>query len=457
MTHGSWLRSRAHRKGDFPMKHSIAGILGVIVLLATAGCTSEDPALYLGGPPGPTVGLRLSSNRVTVVVGDSVALGARGSDAAGNPTADQPSFTSCDPSVATVGSAITDPVYTNSAWVVGVGLGVSCIAVQAAGVTDTVLLTTGPATVTITGPDTLGSGNSGTFVAEATDRAGNALTGTTSYAWSSSSVPQLAIDPETGIASGRGTGAANIQVFAPGGANGVKRVIVVPGVFGGTLSAASGAPGSLITVSRAADAPLFDADQGTSLRGVAAYVDVVAPGQFSFAVPATGSTTADTLTLLNIGPAQLAQVTTFAATKTNADVYSPGNMTNDCSDPATPIDYASAKSPLGWVYMVHTGSVQGATGCQNGGAGNDHYILYETGGASESVNVTAEWRLAGDIDLYICTTDYSDCPAAGFSGNTNNEVVNNVPLAANSSYFVIFSPWTANAGVNNVRLKIAKN
>jgi hypothetical protein len=170
-------------------------------------------------------------------------------------------------------------------------------------------------------------------------------------------------------------------------------------------------------------------------------------------VPATGATTAATLTLSDMGPNQIAQNTPFTPTSA-LDVWSPGNITDDCSDPTSAPNYATAKSATGWVYFSHNGGTQGGTGCQNGGSGFDHYFLYTTGGTPETREIRAEWKLDGDMDLIVCTTDYSSCPATGFSGQALSEVIAAANLAANTTYFIIFSPWEAAGGNNSVRLRI---
>jgi hypothetical protein len=251
-----------------------------------------------------------------------------------------------------------------------------------------------------------------------------------------------------------------VRVVAPGGANAVKTVVVVPGVFGGVLSATSAAPGELITATRAAGGPPFDADVTVRLGTTNAFVDLITTDVVTFAVPATGSVAAGVLTLGNMGSDQIAEATAFTATKASEDVYSPGNITNDCSDPATAPDYAAVKSPSGWVYLVHNGTNQGAMGCQNSGAvtGYDHYIVYTTGASAEVIDVEARWTLTGDNDIIVCKTDYSDCPGAGFSSGTLAELeAVDLELEANSSYFIIYSPWTANTGTNLIRIKITKN
>jgi len=435
-------------------------VLGTALLVTGTLACPDDTPLYLGGPPGAATSLQLSNSAVAVVVGDSVPIGAVARDEAGNETATAVTLTACNAAVATLTGQGAGAPWSTTAFVKGVELGTTCVRAAADGLQDSIIVRTGPAGMLVVGPDTVGSGNTATYTVNAVDVAGNALSGAPEYEWSSSSKAQLAVAAATGEAAGRGTGSVSIYVRAPGGGNARKTLVVAPGVFGGTLSASSAGPGALITATKAADGASWDADTKVSVGGVAAFVDLITPSNLTFAVPATGSTAQGVLAFSAIGPDQLAQNGTFTVTKANEDLYSPGNITNDCSDPTNAPDFSAVKSALSWVYLVHDGTAQGSRGCQNSGAvtGYDHYLVYTTGATDEVIDVEARWTLSGDNDIIVCTTDYSSCPGFGFSGGTLAELdAVNLQLAANTSYFIIFSPWTANAGVNNVRIKVTKD
>ncbi|MDH4045713.1 MAG: hypothetical protein OEW06_14780, partial [Gemmatimonadota bacterium] len=86
------------------MKQLIGLLVGGTALAVAVGC-STDPALYLGGPAGPTAALAVSNSRADLRVGGTATVGARGVDAVGNTTADVPNLASCDGSVVSVGTA----------------------------------------------------------------------------------------------------------------------------------------------------------------------------------------------------------------------------------------------------------------------------------------------------------------------------------------------------------------
>jgi hypothetical protein len=454
------------------MKRLCALVLGAAALVAAQGCTSEEPALYLGGPPGPATQYKVSNASLTLMIGDSAEVGARAADAVGNATGDAVTLTACDANVATVASASAEPQWTTTAYLKAVGLGSSCVLVQAAGLTaDTIKVVVGPVGVALSGPAALVSGAQGKYAVTFLGAAGDTLTGVVPLTWSTSSRATMVIGPvtaDTGLATAQTPGTVLVQVQVAGGADATKSVTVSAGVFTGTVSATTGAPGTLITATRAADGPYWDTDTQVTLGTATLAADYMRPITFGrpdlggteivFAIPATGATTAAALRFSNMGSGQLQQTAgTITPTVADVDLYQPGNITNNCTAPAAPPAFATVKSPGNSVYLVHRGSTLGAMGCQNGGTGYDHYILYRTGSASEAIDVAATWGVAGDNDIYICTTNFADCPGAGVSGNTLDELgAANVALAANTDYLIIFSPWTAGTGINNIKIKITK-
>jgi hypothetical protein len=407
-----------------------------------------------------------------VVVGDSIALGARVQDEVGNTISGTvPTITSCDNNVVTVAAGPTDPVYTANAWVRAVGLGVSCLAVSGGGLTDTVVVTTGPAAVRIFGPntaattDTVLSGATAAFTVVAFGRNGDTLTGTTAYEWTTSAVANMAIHRLTGEAAGKSPGTPLIRIRAPGGAMDQKQARVVAGIFGGSLSAATAAPGALITVSRAADGPFFDGDTQVNLgTGAAAFIDSWSASSVTFAVPATGATTAATLGMTNMGPGQVAQNGAGAFTPTSAfgDVHRPAS-----DGPGTAPAYTAVRSAANWVYFTHSGFGTSAAsrGVLNGGAQVDHYFLITGGPNGGSITeFRLEWSNSGgtgvnasDFDLYVCDVPTETQCLSAFSGVINQEVATpagGFPLAPNTAYWVAASSWQSFNNIHNFRLKI---
>lgn len=434
------------------MKRDFLGLAAAILLVVGGGCAT-DPTDSLNEGIG---WISTSVSHVDVRVGDSVVVTAETRNNQGASVTELPVPASLSPAVASVADAYLPPVQQARFYIKALTYGEGMVTVSAGGKADTITVQTLPATVEISGaPDTLGSGATAQLVAAPLDVAGNPVTMDASlFTWSADPASVVSVDEVTGLATAQAPGTAVITVEGPG-VTGDLPVVVVAGVFAGTLSATSGAPAGLITATKAAAGPAFDSDSKAALNGLPAWVDAFTANTLTFAVPATGSTAAGVLTLSDMGPNQLAQNTAFTPTSTS-DVWSPGNISDDCTLPASPVNYNTQKSASGWVYFSHSGSSQGGRGCWNGPTGFDHYFTYTTGGTAETVEVRTEWTLSGDNDLYVCVADLSDnCDVAGgFSSEDFNEIIGSVSLAANTTYVIIFSPWTAAGGGNLVRLKI---
>lgn len=431
------------------MRRYLLGLAATAAAL-TAGCVS-DPTGDLAGTP---TRIEASLSEGTVAIGDSILITARLRDAQNLSLTTYPDVASQAPTVLSTSPVTSAPVPELRFYIKGVAFGSGTVQLSYGSVDPVdIAIQTLPADVRITGAtDTLLSGNTVQLGFDPLDKQGNAIAADTTYVWSSDEESVIGVDA-TGLVAARAPGSATVSVEAPGGGSDEAFMVVVPGTFGGTLSAATAAPGTLVTVTKAAAGPTFDDDSQVELAENLGWVDAFTANTLTFAVPATGATTAAELLLTAMGPNQIAQTTTFTPSAA-ADVHQPDNITDDCSDPASPPSLNTDKSPGGWIYFSHRGATQGEMGCQNGGSGFDHYFLYTTGGTDETVEIRAEWTLEGDNDLIVCATDYSDCPAFGFSGNTNDEVISAAVLAANTTYFIIYSPWTASGGNNNIRITV---
>jgi hypothetical protein len=445
------------------MKRLSAFVVTAVTLSAAVqGCSKEAP-LYVGGPPGAEARQALSTSSTAMKIGESAAIGARAEDAVGNVTGAAVAFASCNSSIATVTSGAADAEWTSTGSINGVGMGTTCVTASSGGITDTVEVAVGPAGLVIVGPDTVLSGALGEYSITAVDGAGTAITGTVPLTWTSSNSAQLVVGAPTGEARGRSPGSPNVRVFAPGGANASKKVVVITGVFAGVLSATSGTPGGLITATKAADGEVFDGDTQVKVGGVTAFVDTYTSGGLTFAIPGTGSTAAQTLGFTNLGAGQVAQNTSFTPTLAATDKYQPGNVDNACNVPATIPDFATVKSPANAVYIVHDGRVESSSCIDGGGAANDHWFTFTTGG-SGVIDLVATWQVAGDYDLVICDTadkvanNGASC-AYGYSGGSahqNDETMTNVALAPNTKYWFAFEEYDGTLGINNVKIVLTK-
>lgn len=446
-------------------------LLGVCLggaILATVGCSSEAP-IYPGGPAGPAAALHVSSSLFVVQVGGTPAtVGGRVEDAAGNPTADVVSFASCDAAKVGVTAGAALDQWSSSATISAVALGASCVTASGAGMTDTIRVRMAPGTIVLTGPDSVISGTTGTFSMAFYAVDGSPLTAGAEFpipTLTSSNTALLALeatDPQTYDGRGRTPGNAVLQVTSGvdfASVTALKVVKVVPEVFQGTLSASSAAPGTLITATRAAGGTAWDSDVGVKLASTTAYVDAITADVLTFAVPATGSAAASTLLFSNIGPDQLAKSAPFTATKATADVYAPGNLDATCSGAgvAGAPEFSSIASAGNNVYFVHGGYGTGSAsrGACNGGTKPDHYFAYTTGANAVTIDVALSWADASDVDMFVCTTDLVDCPGSGGgSGSTTGESVTGAALAANTTYYIVASMYSAGTSVTNIKMHL---
>lgn len=432
------------------------------ILAVGLSCSDED-LIFPGGPPGPATTLDIANSDIVLVVGQTTQVGAAIRDSAGNPLPTAASITACDAKI-TVAPGTGNDAFNTVVDVTAASLGTSCLNVSGAGLSDSVGVVVGPAGVTITGPDTVGSGNAADFVVNAFSASGGALSGTTPYEWSTSTQARLVVDPATGQAQGRGTGTVAVRLRAPGGAAATKSVVVVPGVFGGTLSSSSGAPGMVISIARAADGAQFDSDTQVRFGGVLGYLDEIKADSLFFAVPATGATGSQTLAMTNVGPDQLAQNTSWTSNLATTDAYAANNAAT-CQAPGTTPELSSVLSRNGNVYLVHGGFGTGSASrsCTNGGSVPqvDHYFKVTTGATALTLDLLLEWRDGSDVDILICDGGVIDpntlanCSDASFSGSSTQEALSGAVFPANSTNYVVISMWSAGSNITNLKLNVS--
>jgi hypothetical protein len=337
--------------------------------------------------------------------------------------------------------------------ITGAGLGETCLTVSAGGLVDTVEVITGPAGLVVSGPDTVGSGEQVQYSLTAVDASGGALTGSTTYDWVSSSTARFGVD-ETGLVSGRGTGTATIRVRAPGGADATKSIVIAPGVFAGTLSLTTASGGAVVTASPGAGDPAYDNDMTVSLGTTAAWIESISADAIMFAVPATGTAGAQTLSIFNIGPDQWAQTATFTNPSATGDAYQPANLSTcgGCTLPAAP-SVTAIMTANNNVYFAHGGYGTGSAsrGAWNGGGlpAPDHYFRVVTGAAAAAVTMTLQWTNGSDVDIFVIDAGGTEV-ANGFSGSSTNEIVT-FTFPANTTHYVGASMWDAGSDITNFR------
>jgi trimeric autotransporter adhesin len=227
------------------------------------GCVGDPTASLTEGIGGVVT----SVNKVTLNVGDSALVVAQLRSSQWTPVEEVPDVVSQTPAVATVSFADLPPLPQRRFYIKAVGFGEGTVVASGGGQSASVTVTTVPADVLVgAAPAELGSGATAQLAADPLDTQGNSITVPDSlFTWSSSPASVISISP-TGLATAQAPGTATVTVTAPGGATGTASITVVAGVFAGTLSASSAAPGTVVTATKAAAGPDFDADSKATHR-----------------------------------------------------------------------------------------------------------------------------------------------------------------------------------------------
>jgi hypothetical protein len=443
-------------------------LVGGCAALLVAAC-SQDPSLYLGGPPGAATKLQLSAGQLALTVGHSATVGAAALDEVGNVTPDVPTFTPCGGPASTA-SATPFGRFSAAATVSAAPttVGETCINVAAGGLSDTIHVSVAPAGITLAGPDTVVSGDLATYTPTLVDQTGAPVTGTAPLVWTSSNEALAITEFAAGNIAGRTPGTVILRARAANGVVATKSVVIRIGTFSGTLSAANGAAAAAVTATSGASDDPFDANTAATFGGQASFVEVISPTQFLVALPATGTAGAANLDFTNLGPNQTARRISFTANSTTDDKYGVAT-TSELTAPG----YTAERSVNGWVYFTHSGygTGSGSRGVLNGGTREDHYFLITTGANGGLITeARLEWTNGGtaptggsasDVDIYICPLpwafDFDTCAAQLFSSATTSEVGTNIALDPNTTYFVASSMWTARNNIHNFRLRLQGN
>lgn len=300
-----------------------------------ASCGDED-LIFAGGTPGPAASIDLTTSLFVLRAGESVTIGMQGRDGTGNPiSAQAPSIASSNSGVASVTTGAGTKAWVSTATVTAVAMGEATLNVTLGSLEEILTVRVGPDRVVITGPDQVSSGGTGAFGVEFYDMAGNALTPPSGFV-----VPELASLDEARLpltassnvaydAAGQQPGFVTLQFeMGPdfGGATAQKSVEVVPGPFGGMISATTAAvQGGPITLMRATGVT-WDGDEKVLINGIqqpnwngdvagAAFPLWTADALTFYVSPFVVAGTYD-LAIVDQGPGQIAEVVSFTVTGT---------------------------------------------------------------------------------------------------------------------------------------------
>lgn len=429
------------------------GLWRAVAAVALLAACKEDPTANLVGSPNRLV---LNFDSLIVTIADSTKVTARVLDQAGNPLVEAVSMTSCNQNVASVSPASDAPLVQTSYFVKGVTFGGTCVTATAGSLTDDVRIATFPAAIVLTsGPDTMLSGTFGQFTFEYRDAARIPVAGVPDpvYETSAAGVAAILAAP-LGSIQAKSPGAATITVRGhgplEGGITGTGVVFVIPGVFTGTLGAASAAAGDIVNVTRAVGGPAFDADTRVFVRGTRTFIHgAITADAINLVMPQTGATGIVSLLFDQISPDQIALADSSKLSSSSASLDGPNEPANN--DPAT----APVIAANGDYYLGNHGV------CTNGGAtapGDDcdgFLRITNSLARPDTIAVRLDWFNASDQDILWCN---AACSAfvGNFTGATGANPENStviIPAGVTWNLWInLFDPHGANPTLVRVRV-----
>ena len=301
-------------------------MVGLALLLAVSAC-DDNP---LAEDRETASYFRLNPSSVAVNAGGTVVVDAnilnRYGAALDVPVTATPCDTKLSVETDTTRSAFE---YPERFVISGETLGMSCLIVSASGVTDSINVRVIPASMTIALADAIiDSGETVSPNATYFTTTGGTVTGLTlsDLSWTSLT-PNGAVVDEDGNVTGRAPGTARILVGlgTEFSATRVDTLVfeVEAGAFTGTLSANSGAAGSMVTVG--AGAYEFDEDTKVLIDGVETFIHRMTPTSMEVVVGTVAEPGTETqFVISNMGEEQIAAIAPFTVT-TNVDPWEPNN------------------------------------------------------------------------------------------------------------------------------------
>ncbi len=270
-------------------------LLGV---LALGSCKSDPTNTDVGTAAAVAMEFKLR----TMAVGDSVRTFAEVVDKFSHPLQETATVaTACTPGILAL-SAASDAPQPRTAFIVkAVGYGTSCVVASAGGFSDTLTVTTQPASLVVTGgPDSIASGVTANYTFAYKNATGAVMSGIPDPALASSDTTIAKIGANLGDVSGRSAGTVTITFTGTAGLSATKTIsVVVTTAFNGTTSGPI-LPGAFLTVYPNAAGPKFDANTAISLGAIEAATrsadsirvrlsDLASPGAKSFKLTGVGA------------------------------------------------------------------------------------------------------------------------------------------------------------------------
>ena len=423
------------------MKRQIYGLLGVVAIAALGAACKDDPLSDTGGSLSR---LDLESAFREVIIGDSIRTFAIERDALNTPLPPTVTFRSCNTAIATVQAVSDAPQVRAGVFVKALTYGTTCVIAEAGALADTMQVATFPASIALSGPDSIQSGAVTGFTYQYRDRGGNPVIGVPAPVFTTADTTRAkALAAPVGDVQGRSPGIVRLTVTGTGSpAGGVaafKNISVVPGTFTGTLTAASGGAGDVVKVTRAGGGPAFDADTRVAFGAVETFVDSLqtTPDSIKFIVPGVGVTGARSFLITGIGPSQVALAGTF--TMSRADFLDPNDPASD--DPAT------APTAAGNIdfFDVLSGTCTDGVVTDPGDDCDDFFVVSNPLARPDTITVRLDWTQTAtvDVDILWCRTVTCSSVTAGGGATSAKPENSTVIIPANTTWYLwinLFGP-----------------
>lgn len=375
------------------MKRQIYRLLGMAAIAVFGAACKGDPLADTGGSLSR---LDLEFVYREVVIGDSLRSFALERDALNTPLPPTATVRSCGPAIATVAPVSDAPQQRTGFFVKALTYGTTCVIAEAGPLADTMQIATFPASIVLTGPDTIQSAAVTPFAYEFRDRTGNPVAGVPAPTWTTAdtTIAKALVAPN-GSVRGRSPGLVTLTVTGagspPGGVVASKAITVIPSPYTGGVTPTSGSPGDTIRLTNAVGGPGFDSDSRVLVNGVRTFVFGITLDTLRFVIPGVGATGAVPLAMTNMGPEQAAQGGTF--TSNTASLADPYDAVND--NPAT----SPVISANGDYYVVMHGTCTDGAPTDPGDDCNDFFTITNAGGVPDTMTVRLDWFDAADVDI----------------------------------------------------------
>jgi len=436
------------------MKRQIYGLLGMVAIAALGAACKDDPLADTGGNLS-RIDLEFAYREV--IIGDSVRTFAVEKDALNTPLPPTATVRSCNAAIATVLPASDAPTQRTAFFVKGITYGSTCVIAEAGALSDTMQVSTFPASITISGPDSIQSGAVTGFTYTYRDRGGNPVAGVPVPVFTTADTTRAkALAAPLGNVQGRSPGIVRLTVTGTGspagGVTAFKNISVVPGTFTGTLTPASGGAGDVVKVTRAGGAPAFDSDTWIAFGAVDTYVDTLAttPDSIKFIVPGFGATGARTFVITGIGPSQVALQGTLTISR--ADFLDPSDPASD--DPAT-APTATGNTDL---FGVLSGTCTDGVFTDPGDDCDDFFVVSNPLARPDTITVRLDWTqtTAVDVDILWCRTVTCSSVTTGGGATSAKPENSTVIIPANTTWYLwinLFDPAGTSHAVYRARVR----